>query len=158
MTTTLKTQVGIIGLVVVAIGLILYFLPTKTTAPTVTEESGTPAMPVDIPDLITITSPLPGETVANPVVVRGEARGTWFFEASAPVIVTNWDGLIIGQGFVMTEGEWMTEDFVPFSGTISYELPADSYSATGTIIFQKDNPSGLPEYDQAVEVVVQLSQ
>lgn len=110
--------------------------------------------PSSEPALIRIKSPLAGETIPNPVTVRGEARGYWFFEASAPVVVVNWDGLIIGEGYVMTESEWMTEDFVPFSGTISYDLPADTYSKNGTVIFMRDNPSGLPENDTAVEIPV----
>ena len=72
-------------------------------------------------------------------------------------MVVDWDGRIIGEGYVTAEGEWMTEDFVPFSGTIDYTLPVDSYSASGTIIFHKDNPSGLPEHDAAFEVPVLLN-
>lgn len=106
--------------------------------------------------LIEVSRPEAGETVGNPIELTGEARGNWFFEASAPVVVTDWDGRIIGESFITAEGEWMTEEFVPFSGTVEYELPADSYSATGTVIFQKANPSGLPEHDAAREVRVIL--
>jgi len=113
--------------------------------------------PAALEDLITVTSPLPNTTVGNPIEVKGMARGFWFFEASAPVVVVNWDGLIIGEGFITAEGEWMTEDFVPFSGTISYTLPADSYSTRGAIIMKKDNPSGLPENDRALEFPIELS-
>jgi membrane-bound inhibitor of C-type lysozyme len=107
--------------------------------------------------LIRVDEPAPGDVVGDPVLVSGEARGYWFFEATAPVVVTNWDGLIIGEGYITAEGDWMTEEFVPFAGTIEYELPADSYSATGTVIFKRANPSGLSENDDAVEVVVQLT-
>lgn len=107
-------------------------------------------------DLISIETPSVGQKVGNPVTLKGEARGYWFFEASAPVVVTNWDGLIIGEGYVTADGEWMTEDFVPFSGTIEYTLPAGSYSNEGTVIFKRDNPSGLPENDASVEVSVIL--
>jgi len=106
--------------------------------------------------LISVTAPLPGETVGSPIMVRGEARGYWFFEGDAPVVVTNWDGLIIGEGYITAHGDWMNEDLVPFTGAIAYTLPADSYSASGTVIFQRDNPSGRPENDAAYEVPVQL--
>ncbi len=122
------------------------------------EDSETSEEPGISNDLIVVTSPRVGEQVANPIELKGMARGYWFFEASAPVVVTNWDGLIIGEGIITADGEWMTEDFVPFTGTLSYELPANSYSATGTLIFKKDNPSGLPENDEAYEMSIILTE
>ena len=108
-------------------------------------------------ELIEVTAPQPGVTVGSPIELSGQARGTWFFEATAPLVVTNWDGLIIGEGYITADDDWMTEEYVPFSGSIDYSLPADSYSATGTIIFQRANPSGLPENDDAFEIRVQLT-
>lgn len=122
-----------------------------------TNDQAVAAEPAAIFDLITVTSPLPESKVGNPIEIKGTARGFWFFEASAPVVVVNWDGLIIGEGYITAQGDWMTEDFVPFSGTISYTLPADSYSTRGSLIIKKDNPSGLPENDKALEYPVELS-
>jgi len=106
--------------------------------------------------LIKIDVPEMGESVASAISVSGQAKGQWFFEASAPVTVTNWNGLIIGEGFIEAEGDWMTEEFVPFNGEIVYLQEPDSYSATGTVIFMRANPSGLPENDAAVEITVLL--
>lgn len=129
---------------------------TATTTPQ--EDLATTTEPTDsITGLIQVTSPQPRQTVGIPLEVSGKARGYWFFEATAPVLVTNWDGLIIGEGYITADDDWMTEEYVPFSGSIDYSLPADSYSATGTIIFQKANPSGLPEHDDAFEIRVQLT-
>ena len=47
----------------------------------------------------------------------------------------------------------MTTDFVPFSVTLTFVKPA---TATGTLVLQKDNPSGLPEHDASVEMPVQF--
>lgn len=105
-------------------------------------------------NLITLESPLPNSTVQNPLVIKGKARGTWFFEASFPIMVVNWDGLIIGEGYATAEGEWMTEDFVPFTATINYTLDPQTYSKNGSLILQKDNPSGLPENDDALEIPI----
>lgn len=113
--------------------------------------------PQDEDALIVVDNPSSGETVSDPVELSGKARGYWFFEGSAPVMVTNWDGLIIGEGYITAGGDWMTEDYVSFSGSVDYELPIDTYSASGTVIFQKSNPSGLPEHDAAVEVPVILT-
>jgi hypothetical protein len=115
-------------------------------------ESNLPAN--DKANVINVTSPQPSATVTNPITVSGQARGTWFFEASFPLVVTDWDGRIIGEGFATADGDWMTEDFVPFMGTISYDLPADTPYKRGTLIFKKDNPSGLPEHDDALEIPI----
>jgi len=108
-------------------------------------------------DLIVVTSPTSGALVDNPITVTGEARGYWFFEGSFTMVVVDWDGRIIGEGYATAEGEWMTEDFVPFTGTVSYDVPADTPSMRGAIIFKKDNPSGLPENDDTVEIPVELA-
>jgi|GEM_PF-1827273 len=106
--------------------------------------------------IIVIDEPVTEAAVDSPIVVSGQARGYWFFEATAPVTVTNWDGLIIGEGYITADGDWMTEDFVPFTGDIAYTQLVSPYSATGTIIFHRANPSALPENDAAIEVTVQL--
>lgn len=109
-------------------------------------------------DMIKISAPKVGEEVASPIEIRGEARGTWFFEASFPVYVVDWDGKIIGQGIATAQGEWMTENYVPFTASIDFKVSeiSGNYSNRGAIIFKKDNPSGLPEFDDAYEMPVLL--
>lgn len=103
-------------------------------------------------DLIFLDSPRPNQTIKSPLIVKGQARGFWFFEGDFPVVLTNWDGLIIGQGIAVAQGEWMTEKFVPFQAVIKFETP--EYKNNGTLILQKDNPSDLPEHDDALEIPV----
>ena len=109
---------------------------------------------VEKADLVQVTSPAPGATITSPVAVRGMARGMWYFEASFPIVIVDWDGKIIGEGYATASDDWMTEDFVPFVGEVSYTLPADTPYHRGAIIFKKDNPSGLPEHDDALELPV----
>jgi hypothetical protein len=96
--------------------------------------------------------------VESPLRLTGEARGNWFFEASAPVSLVNWDGLIIAEGIITAEGEWMTTEFVPFSGELTFTSPYKEgdpdFMKRGALIFKKDNPSGLPENDDALEFTV----
>jgi len=112
-------------------------------------------------DLITITTPVPNGVVTNPLVITGKARGNWFFEASFPVILTNWDGLIIAEGVATAEGEWMTTDFVPFRAMLEFASPypegGQDFMKRGSLILQKDNPSGLPEHDDALEIPVRFA-
>jgi len=104
-------------------------------------------------DSVIVASPRSGETITSPYIFRGEAKGMWYFEATFPVKVVDLEGKIIGRGIAHADGDWMTENFVPFSGTIEFAVKAPA-SATGygaakgekgEIIFEKDNPSGLPQ-------------
>lgn len=92
---------------------------------------------------VNVTTPLPNATVQSPLVITGEAKA-WYFEASFPVILKDANGTILAQAPAQAQGDWMTPNFVPFSVTLTFAKPT---TATGTLIFQKDNPSGLPEND-----------
>ena len=112
-------------------------------------------------DVIQVTSPAGMAVVTSPLSLSGKARGNWFFEASAPVSLVNWDGLIIAEGFITANGDWMTTEFVPFSGTLEFTSPYKDgdpdFMKRGSLIFKKDNPSSLPENDDAVEIPVLFS-
>jgi hypothetical protein len=105
-------------------------------------------------ELILVRNPKPLAAISSPLNVSGVARSGWFFEGSFPVTVTDWNGLIIGEGFVTAQGDWMTTEFVPFTGEIVFTVATDTPYRRGTVIFQKDNPSGLPENDDALEIPV----
>lgn len=90
--------------------------------------------------------------ISSPLTITGEVPGNWSFEASFPVVVVDWDGLIIGEKSASLQGDWMTADYVPFSITIEFDTP--TVNKSGAIILRKDNPSGLPENDDAVEIPI----
>ncbi len=108
--------------------------------------------------LIRVYSPKIDQVVESPLQISGEAVGSWYFEATFPVILTDWDGRIIAEGYATSQGDWMTEDFVPFTGELNFEKPyeegAQEFMKKGFIIFQKANPSGLSENDDALEFMV----
>ncbi|MBP6881013.1 MAG: Gmad2 immunoglobulin-like domain-containing protein [Candidatus Pacebacteria bacterium] len=112
-------------------------------------------------DLIVLTSPEPYETISNPLKLTGKARGNWYFEGSFPVILTDWDGRIIAEAPAMARGPWMTENFVPFTLTLNFETPYHvgdpDFMKRGSLILKKDNPSGLPENDDALEIPIMFS-
>ena len=127
-----------------------------------------PTVPLDVQkeidakaDLIKVSSPVGMSVVTTPLTLTGEARGGWFFEAVAPVTIVNWDGLIIAECFVTAAGDWMTSEFVPFTGELSFVSPYKEgdpdFMKRGAVIFKKDNPSGLPENDDAVEIPILFS-
>lgn len=102
-------------------------------------------------DLIIAFTPQPGDLVSSPLAVTGEARGYWFFEASFPVRLYDANGVEIAVGIAEAQSEWMTVDFVPFVATLVFAPPA---TATGKLVLERDNPSGLPEHDDALIVPV----
>jgi hypothetical protein len=104
-------------------------------------------------NLIRISQPRPNDSVTSPFVIKGEARGTWFFEASFPITILDESGNIIGQTIAQAKSEWMTEDFVPFEATLNFYVSKDQ---KGTLILKKDNPSGLPENDDELRIPIKL--
>jgi hypothetical protein len=113
-------------------------------------------------DLIQVATPAAETVVTSPLVISGQARGYWFFEGSFPVVLTNWDGLIIAEGVATAEGDWMTEEFVPFTSELKFVSPYKTgdqgFMKKGTLILEKDNPSGLPENDDALEIPVNFAE
>src|SRR5690606_9479926 len=96
-------------------------------------------------DLIRITTPKPGDTITSPLTITGEARGVWFFEGDFPIVLQDSNGEVVAEYYASAQGEWMTEDFVPFKSTLVFENP-ETTNNKGTLILKKDNPSGLPEH------------
>ncbi|HTM67858.1 MAG TPA: Gmad2 immunoglobulin-like domain-containing protein [Candidatus Binatia bacterium] len=105
-------------------------------------------------DMVRVTSPRSGDLVASPLAVSGEARGTWYFEATFPVKLLDADGKVVATGSAQAQGDWMTRDFVPFKATLTFPKPA---TATGTLVLEKDNPSGLAENAASVSVPVRFT-
>jgi len=96
--------------------------------------------------------PKANQVVTSPLEIRGRARGMWFFEASFPVILEDESGKVLAQIPAQAEGDWMTEDFVPFRAVLEFQTEAK----IGKLILKKDNPSGLPEHDDQVEIPVRF--
>lgn len=103
-------------------------------------------------DLIKIDAPRPNQKVTSPLRVAGEARGTWYFEATFPIKLVDNNGNVIAESFAQAQGEWMSEDFVPFEGKLIFETDEQE----GKLILEKDNPSGLPENADQLEIPVKF--
>jgi len=112
-------------------------------------------------DMVSIQRPQPLDTVTNPLTVSGRARGPWYFEGSFPLVLTDWDGLIIAETQARAQGEWTVEGFVPFEATLHFQSPYQDgdpeYMRRGTLILQRANPSGRPENASALEIPVSFA-
>lgn len=103
---------------------------------------------------IIVHEPKQNDMITSPLIIRGEARGTWYFEARFPVALEDENGEIIATGTAEAEGEWMTENFVPFVATLTYVSEEEQ---SGVLVLQNDNPSGLSENAHELRVPVILS-
>lgn len=106
-------------------------------------------------DLIVVDTPAPNSILPSTFEVKGKARGNWFFEASFPVTLVAEDGTVLLDSYIMTDSEWMTENFVPFQKTFTFVNT--SGSTNGTLILKKDNPSGLPANDDSLRIPVKFA-
>lgn len=93
-----------------------------------------------------------GDKVMTPFVINGEVPGNWSSEGSFTIEVVDDQENVIGKSTAVLDGDWMTDNYVNFSANIEYNLPTNT--PEGRVILQKDNPSGLSENDDSVEIQV----
>lgn len=110
-----------------------------------------PASELYSDDRLRLTAPSINEIVGSPLIVEGEARGFWFFEASFPIRIFDANGQELGVAVAQAQDEWMTENFVPFKAELNFDEPA---TANGFLVLEKDNPSGLPEHADEIRIPV----
>lgn len=104
-------------------------------------------------DLVHLITPQLNDLVKSPLVLQGEARGYWYFEASFPARIYDARGIELGVVPVQATDEYMTEDFVPFSAVLEFQTPT---TATGLLVLEKDNPSGLPENADELRIPIRF--
>ena len=84
--------------------------------------------------------------VSNTILTfTGKAPGTMFFEASFPIYFEDEMGATVAQGLASANGDWMTTSTVPFTATL--QVKPITVPVIGSIVFRRDNPSGLVEHD-----------
>lgn len=106
----------------------------------------------DYADMIQVSEPATGAevSVSEPLVVRGEAVGPWYFEASFPVRLLDSNDNELAVTAAQAQGDWMTTDFVPFEAILNFSTTDTS----GTLVLQNDNPSGEPQNAKSIEIPV----
>ncbi len=110
--------------------------------------SGCAPVPADI----VVESPVAGSVVSSPLAISGEAKGGWFFEGSFPVYLLDANGEELAASYVTAQSNWMTADFVDFTGSLEFSPTTES----GTLLFKNDNPSGLAENEVSFELPVKF--
>lgn len=105
--------------------------------------------------IIRLSTPRPNDPVKSPLRITGEARGYWFFEASFPVKLLDGNGQELGRGIAQAKSDWMTESFVPFEADLEFQTPT---TKKGTLVLEKDNPSGLAKNNDQLTIPVSFGQ
>ena len=164
----LKTMYFFIALIIIA-GIVTFLSQKKTTdslsvvektevEKTETEKNTEPDKK-DVSDLIVVSDLEENSIITSPLVVSGNARGNWFFEANFPIELLNGEGAVIATAVATTSAEnWMTTEFIPFSATLEFVNPYQEgdpeYWKKGILVLKKDNPSDLPEHDNSLEIPI----
>ena len=123
--------------------------PTQQTNPTCISYEYMSAKGIPV----LIYSPIKNSTVTNPVAIIGEVPGNWSTEAQFPVQLKDDKGNIVAQAPAHVLGNWQTTQLVPFSVQLTFTT---TESGSGTLVLQKDNPSGLPQNSDFVSIPIKL--
>lgn len=142
----MKKTILIVAIFVVLILLFVYIFNNFVKAP------NNLTVKIDKSDQIVVISPVKDSQISSPLSISGRARGSWFFEGSFPIVLLDSDRNKISEGHVTAQGEWMTQDFIKFLGTLQF----NNYikGSSGFLILKKDNPSGLVENNDSVEIPI----
>lgn len=114
--------------------------------------TGPDQSPLTYKDVLKIDNLKANQVVKSPLVITGQAR-LWYFEASFPVKLYDGNGKELAAVPAQAQGDWMTSSFVPFKVELQFIRPS---TPNGKIVFQKDNPSGLPQNEDKFEVLVKF--
>lgn len=104
-------------------------------------------------DLIQVISPKANEKISSPLVISGQARGLWYFEAVFPIRLFDDKGNEISKTQGRALSEWATNEFVSFRAELKFTASVGTY---GTLVLEKDNPSGLTQNVQELRIPVQF--
>jgi len=92
--------------------------------------------------IVNIMSPNLSLPLKSPAVIHGKVSGVYFSEGVFPVVLADAKGKEIVRTLAHADGEWMTQDFVPFTVELNFQKNGNN---SAKLIFERDNPSGLPE-------------
>ncbi len=167
---------GIFGIligVVIAVGLVFYFKnlgvktlyigenPNKSLNLTDSKESsnsnqGQGGSDTDqnlLASEVVLNTPLKDGLVYSPLKIRGLAKGYWFWEGTMTVTIFDSSNKLLASGLVTSQGDSMTEGYVPFEGELVFVSPS---IGTGKLVLNAGNPSGLPENNKSFELPIRF--
>jgi hypothetical protein len=153
--------IGIIGVLgLLAFMLMTYMTANQKSATTTTPESVVPAASGEVPESFEsgppqdIFTPKVNEVVTSPLTITGVVPPGWMFEGIMPIKLVDENENVIAEGAATEDepGSWQSGKRVKFTAVLNFETTA----ASGIIVIEKDNPSGLPENSGSIEQTVRF--
>jgi hypothetical protein len=93
-------------------------------------------------DSLKLDNIMANQVVSSPLAIQGQAKGAWFFEGIFPIRIIDENKVELGRVQAKAVGDWMSSDFVSFTADLTFK---NTTSTQGILIFERDNPSGLPQ-------------
>ena len=147
----LKSLFNLIITIVAISLLVVILVKTNNTHIMIKEEIAKLQLSKEKPSIV-LKNLKENDFITSPLVIKGEARGTWFNEGSFPVILTDGDGLIIAETQTTVNSNWKTDDYVEFEAYLEFTTP-EVYKTNGHLIFQNANQADSLE-ESAYEITV----
>lgn len=125
------------------------FQPQTTPTPTAsTSPTPNPEMPI-------VSSPSANMKIVSPLKITGTVPAGWMFEGVFPIKLVDANRKLIVQGQAKEKlaGSWQSGNPVDFTATLTFKTA----TASGFIILQNDNPSGISTNSKTFEVPVKFS-
>lgn len=94
-----------------------------------------------------------GDVATSPLELSGQAKGSWYFEGSFPVKLLDSAGKVIASSQAIAQGDWMVEGFVEFKAKLEFD---NALAGNYVLLFENDNPSGLPQNHKEFRLPVTL--
>jgi len=157
---SLFTIISVAGFILLALGVIIFLynqnqslkkkiaaLQASPTPSSVNLNSPTPS--INEPS---VTTPLANSKVKSPLKITGTVPSGWMFEGVFPIklLDSNQNVIARGQAKEVVSGSWQSGKPIEFSATLTFK----SASGAGTLVLEKDNPSGNPENIKKFEVPI----
>lgn len=101
---------------------------------------------------VTVSEPLSGAKLTSPVTIKGSVPGNWSSEGVFPINLLDSTGITIAQATAQLTGDWMTDDYVPFEATLTFDTPVGA--GDGKLVLRKANPSDLSENNDSLLIPV----
>ncbi|MEN9649511.1 MAG: hypothetical protein RL094_478 [Candidatus Parcubacteria bacterium] len=127
---------------------------------TSTGDTSTPSKPVSTSTPTTavqglkVSTPGVNQVVGSPLHIKGQANGGWYFEGTFPVTLLDAKKKVLATGIAKSKGDWATSTLTDFEFDLIFPIPT---TQTGTLVFERDNPSGLPQNGEQYVVPVRFA-
>lgn len=134
--------ISIVALLVITTGILIFSGVFKITPPVI--KTG-----------LVVLSPKENEEVSSTFKITGYVNGDgWIgFEGQVGTVQLVVDGVVLTKVPLIAKGDWMTTSPVDFEANLEFQIIGDKI---GMLIFENENPSGMPEKDKEFTLPVKI--